>query len=47
MLKIFYLAICGIGNHRGGDLGTHTQGWRQALNAFAIAFPGRIDIATY
>lgn len=47
VLKIFYLAICGIGNHRGGDLGTHTQGWRQALNAFAIAFPGRIDITTY
>ena len=47
VLKIFYLAICGIGNHRGGELGTHTQGWRQALNAFTIAFPGRIDITTY
>lgn len=42
VLKIFYLAITNIGNHRGGDLGTHTQGWKQALNAFAIAFPGRI-----
>ena len=47
VLKIFYLAICGVGNHRGGELGTHTQGWRQALNAFTIAFPGRIDITTY
>jgi len=47
VLKIFYLAICGIGNRRGGELGTHTQGWRQALNAFTIAFPGRIDITTY
>lgn len=47
VLKIFYMAICNIGNHRGGDLGTNTQGWRQALNAFAIAFPGRIDITTY
>lgn len=47
VLKIFYLAICSIGNHRGGELGTHTQGWRQALNAFTIAFPGRIDITTY
>ena len=22
VLKIFYMAICGIGNHRGGELGT-------------------------
>lgn len=47
VLKIFYLAIRGVGNHRGGELGTHTQGWRQALNAFTIAFPGRIDITNY
>lgn len=47
VLKIFYLAICSIGHHRGGELGTHTQGWRQALNAFTIAFPNRIDITTY
>lgn len=42
VLKIFYLAICNIGHERGGDLGTHTQGWKRALNAFVIAFPGRI-----
>jgi putative transposase len=42
VLKIFYLAICNIGHHRGGELGTHTQGWTQALNAFAIAFPNRL-----
>jgi putative transposase len=42
VLKIFYLAICNIGHHRGGELGTHTQGWAQALNAFAIAFPNRL-----
>ena len=47
VLKIFYLAICNIGNHRGGELGTHTQGWKQALNAFTIAFPGRIDITNH
>jgi putative transposase len=41
--KILYLAIDNIGHHRGGQLGSHTQGWRQALNAFAIAFPGRIN----
>lgn len=42
VLKIFYLAITNIGNTRGGELGTHTQGWKQALNAFAITYPGRI-----
>jgi putative transposase len=42
VLKIFYLAICNIGHDRGGELGTHTQGWKRAINAFAIAFPGRI-----
>ena len=44
--KILYLAIRNIGHHRGGELGTGTQGWKQALNAFAIAFPGRLDPTT-
>ena len=39
VLKILYLAIRNIGNNRGGELGTGTQGWKQALNAFAITFP--------
>ncbi len=47
VLKIFYLAICNIGNNRGGELGTHTQGWAQALNAFAIAFPNRLTPTTH
>jgi putative transposase len=47
VLKIFYLAICNIGHHRGGELGTHTQGWAQALNAFAIAFPNRLTPTTH
>jgi len=42
VLKIFYLAIDNMGHTRGGELGSHTQGWKQALNAFAVAFPGRI-----
>jgi putative transposase len=42
VLKIFYLAIDNIGHHRGGELGSHTQGWKQALNALAIAYPNRI-----
>ena len=42
VLKIFYLAICNTGTQRGGELGTNTQGWKQALNALAMAHPGRI-----
>ncbi len=42
VLKIFYLAIDNIGHQRGGELGSHTQGWKQALNAFAVAYPGRV-----
>jgi len=42
VLKIFYLAIDNIGHHRGGELGTNTPGWKQALNAFAVNYPGRI-----
>lgn len=44
--KILYMAIRNIGNNRGGELGTGTQGWKQALNAFAISFPGRLDPTT-
>ncbi|MPZ52353.1 MAG: hypothetical protein GEU79_06395 [Acidimicrobiia bacterium] len=43
VLKILYLAIRNIGHERGGDLGTGTQGWKQALNGLAIAFPGRLE----
>ena len=46
VLKILYLAIRNIGNNRGGELSTGTQGWKQALNAFAITFPGRLDPTT-
>jgi putative transposase len=46
VLKILYLAIRNIGNNRGGELGTGTHGWKQALNAFAITFPGRLDPTT-
>lgn len=42
VLKILYLAIRNIGHQRGGDLGTGTWGWKRALNAFVIAFPGRL-----
>lgn len=41
--KMLFMAVDRIGHHRGGQLGTHTQGWRRALNAFTIAFPGRLE----
>ncbi len=44
--KILYLALGNIGTTRGGPLGTNTQGWQRALNAFAIAYPGRINLTT-
>lgn len=44
VLKILYLGIRNIGHDRGGELGTGTHGWTQALNAFAIHFPGRLTI---
>jgi len=43
-LKILYLAISNIGTERGGELGTSTQGWNQALNVMAITYPGRINL---
>jgi putative transposase len=43
-LKMLYLAICNIGTTRGGELGTGTRGWTNALNAFAIAFPERFTL---
>ena len=42
--KLLYLALRNIRPERGGDLGTGTYGWKQALNAFAIHFPGRLPI---
>ena len=42
VLKIFYLAINNIGHHPSGELGTNTHGWKQALNAFAVSYPGRV-----
>jgi len=44
VLKIFYLAICNISHDRGGELGTNTQGWKQALNVMTMTYPGRINL---
>ena len=43
-VKLLYLALRNMNPQRGGDFGTGTYGWKQALNAFAIHFPGRLPI---
>lgn len=43
-LKLLRLAVRNITSTRGGDLGTGTWGWKQALNAFEIHFPGRLGV---
>jgi putative transposase len=43
-VKLLYLALRNMNPERGGDLGTGTYGWRRALNAFAIHFPGRLPL---
>lgn len=43
VLKIFYMAIMNIGTVRKGACGTGTREWTKALNAFTIAFPGRLS----
>jgi putative transposase len=43
-LKLLYLGVRNIDTRRGGHSGTGTQGWKQALNAFAIHHPGRLPL---
>ena len=43
-IKLVYLGIRNIETRRGGELGTGTQGWHQALNAFAVQFPNRLPL---
>jgi putative transposase len=43
-IKLLYLALRNINPERGGDLGTGTYGWKKALNAFAMHFPGRLPL---
>jgi transposase-like protein len=44
-LKLLYLAVRNITTDRGGTAGTGTWGWKACLNALAIYFPDRINIA--
>jgi putative transposase len=43
-LKLLRLGARNISDKRGGDLGTGTWGWKQALNQFEIHFPGRLGL---
>jgi putative transposase len=43
-LKLLRLIARNISTTRGGVAGTGTQGWAEALNAFAIHFPNRLNI---
>jgi putative transposase len=43
-MKLLYLSIRNISTTRTGRLGTGTQGWTQALNAFALHYPGRLAL---
>lgn len=42
VLKLLYMGIRNIGDKRNGAAGTGTLGWARALNAFVIAYPGRL-----
>lgn len=42
VLKLMYMGIRNIGDTRTGALGTGTREWARALNAFVIAYPGRL-----
>jgi putative transposase len=42
VLKLMYMGIRNIGDKRSGALGTGTREWSRALNAFVIAYPGRL-----
>jgi putative transposase len=43
-LKLLRLIGRDISTTRGGEAGTGTWGWKEALNAFEIHFPGRLHI---
>lgn len=43
-LKLLRLVARDISTTRGGIAGTGTTGWHQALNAFEIHFPGRLNL---
>lgn len=43
-IKLLYLGIRNISTKRGGESGTGTWGWKQALNSLVALFPERLPI---
>jgi putative transposase len=43
--KLLRLVARDISTTRGGDAGTGTWGWTEALNAFELFFPNRLRIS--
>ena len=43
-MKLLYLGLRNITSKRGGESGTGTWGWKQALNTLVVLFPGRLPI---
>lgn len=43
-LKLLRLIAINISTTRGGEAGTGTPGWKQALNHFELYFPGRLGV---
>lgn len=41
-LKLLRLVARDVAPTRGGDAGTGTRGWKEALNLFEIYFPNRL-----
>jgi transposase-like protein len=41
-LKVLYLAVRNLDSFRSPTVGTRSNGWKQALQAFTIYFEGRI-----
>jgi putative transposase len=43
-MKLLYLGLRNISSQRGGDSGTGTHGWKEALNTLATLFPDRLKL---
>jgi putative transposase len=43
-MKLLYLGLRNISSKRGGASGTGTWGWKMALNALVVLFPGRLPL---
>jgi putative transposase len=43
-IKLLYLGTRTLSTQPGGDAGTGTRGWKQALNSLVHLFPGRLPL---